>query len=105
MSGRAVRPGVKVGSGVRVENIAQPRDRQPRLMKILPDLRQAQAPAAPTRPGQHVERDQFADGHIAVDDQLGAEKQHRGRHQLADQLHGLAGPVAEVRARGSSART
>ena len=71
--------------GRRIEDIAEPRDRQPRLMEILPHLRQPQHRRADPA-GQHVEGDQFADGEIAVDHQLGAEIQDRRGDQLADQL-------------------
>ena len=64
-------------------------DRQPRLVEILPDLRQPQHRRADAA-GQHVEGDELADGELAVDHQLGAEIEHRRGDQLADELHGLA---------------
>ena len=73
---RARRAERRLGRGV--EDVAQPRDRQPRLMEILPDLRQPQHRRADAA-GQHVEGDQLADRQVAVDHQLGAEKQDRRR--------------------------
>ena len=59
----------RLGGGV--EDVAEPRDRQPRLVKILPDLRQPQHRRAhPAR--QHVEGDEFADREAAVDHEPGA---------------------------------
>ena len=60
----------RLGGGV--EDVAQPRDRQPRLMKVLPDLRKPQHRRAHPA-GQHVEGHQLADRRAAVDDQLGTE--------------------------------
>ena len=60
IAGSAARAGLKVGSGRRVEDVAEPLDRQPRLMEILPDLREPQHRRADPA-GQHVERDQLAD--------------------------------------------
>ena len=58
--------------GRRVEDVAQPVDRDTRLVKILPDLRQPQDRLRHA-PRQHVEGNQFADGQLAVDDLLCAE--------------------------------
>ena len=49
-----------------VEDVAEALDRQPRLVEILPDLRQAQHRCADPA-GQHVEGDEFADAQVAVD--------------------------------------
>ena len=66
----------RLGRGV--EDVAQPRDREARLVEILPDLGQPQhRPADPA--GQDVEGDQLADAEVAVDDELGAEIQDRRR--------------------------
>ena len=61
-----------------IEDVAEPRDRQPRLMEILPDLRQPQHRRADAA-GQHVEGDQLADRQVAVDHELGAEIEDRRR--------------------------
>ena len=60
----------RLGRGV--EDVAQPLDRDPRLMEILPDLREPQHRRADP-PGEHVERNQLADREFAIDDHLGAE--------------------------------
>ena len=62
----------RLGRGV--EDVAEPGDRKPRLVEVLPDLRQPQHRRADAA-GQHVEGDEFADRQLAVDDQLGAEIQ------------------------------
>ena len=73
MAGKAVRPGVNIGLRMRVENIAKPRNRKPRLMKILPHLRETQDRLRDAA-GQHVEGDQLADGHVAVDDGIARQR-------------------------------
>ena len=78
-----------------IEDVAQPRDRQARLVKVLPDLREAQHRRAHPA-GQDVEGDEFADRQAAVDHQLGAEIEHAGGDDLADELHHLARGVAEA---------
>ena len=79
----------------RVEDVAQPRDRKARLVKVLPDLRKTQNrrvhPAS-----QDVEGDEFADRKAAFDDQLGAEIKDASGDDLADELHHLACGVAEA---------
>ena len=81
--------------GSRVEDVAEPQDRQARLVKVLPNLRETQHrrvyPA-----GQDVEGHEFADRQAAFDDQLGAEIQDAGGDDLADELHHLARGVAEA---------
>ena len=58
------------------ENIAESRDRQSGLLKILPDLSQTQHRLAdPAR--QHIERDKFSDAQAAIDHQPGAEIKRR----------------------------
>ncbi len=95
IAGSAARPALQAGSGGGVEDVAEPRDRDARLMEILPDLRQPQHRLRdPAR--QHVEGDQLADRQLAVDDELGAEIERERRHDLADELHRLARPVAEA---------
>ena len=62
----------------RVENVAQALDRDPRLMEILPDLRNPQHRRAHP-PGENVERDELTHAEIAVNDHLGAEEQDAAR--------------------------
>ena len=78
-----------------IENVAEPRDRQTSLVKVLPDLRQSQHRRTDAV-GQDVEGDQLADGEAAVDDELGAEEENAGGHQLADELHALARRVGQA---------
>ena len=78
IAGRAARAGIEGRLRRGVENVAEPRDRQPGLVEILPDLREAQHRRADAA-GQHVEGDELADREIAVDDELGAEKEDRRR--------------------------
>ena len=80
---RRVERGLRRG----VEDVAEARNRQPRLMEVLPDLRQAQHRRAHS-PGQHVESNQLAHAQIAVDDELRPEDfaamwQARGRCDCA----------------------
>ncbi len=78
----------------RVQDVAQPRHRQPRLLEVLGQLGQAQ-----DRPGhlagQHVEGDQFAHRQVALDHQPGAEEQQGHAPDLVDQLDGLRAPVGQ----------
>ena len=83
----------RLGGGV--EDVAEPRDRQARLVKVLPDLRKTQHRCAHPA-GQDVEGHQLADRQAAVDDQLGAEIEDAGGDDLADELHHLARGVAEA---------
>ena len=80
--------------GRRVEDVAQPLDRQPRLVEVLPDLGQPQHRRADAA-GQHVEGDQLAHRELALDHQLGAEIEDARHHHLVDELDGLARDVAE----------
>ncbi len=73
--------GIEPGLGRRVENVAEPRHREPRLMEILPDLGQPQHRLAHPS-GQHVEGDQLAHRQVAGDDQLGAEVKNAGHDEL-----------------------
>ena len=57
-----------------IEDVAQPLHRQPRLVKVLPDLRKPQDRRADPA-GQHVEGDELADRQAAVDHQSRAEIQ------------------------------
>ena len=86
---------VKVGSAVVLRMSPSRCDRQPRLVKILPDLRQTQHRRADPA-GQHVEGDEFADRQAAFDHEPGAEIQDAGGDDLADELHQLARGVAET---------
>jgi hypothetical protein len=81
--------------GRSIEDVAESLDRQARLMKILPGLRQAQHRRTHAA-GQQVEGDQLADGEIAVDDQLRPKIENPRRDQLADELHGLACGVTQA---------
>jgi hypothetical protein len=94
----------RLGRGV--EDVAQPRDRQARLVKVLPDLREPQHRRAHA-PSQDVERHQLAHRQAAIDDQLRAEIENAGGDDLVDELHHLARGVAEAEhpeARGHVAR-
>ncbi len=64
-------------------------------MKVLPHLRKAEHRGAHP-PCKHVECHQLADGESAIDDELCAEIERCRRHQLVDQLHGLARGVAQA---------
>ena len=90
---RASRHVGRLGRGV--EDVAQPLDREARLMEILPHLRQTQHRRAHPA-GQDVEGHQLADRQAAVDHQLGAEIEDGGGDDLADELHHLARGVAEA---------
>ena len=70
--------GVEGRLGRRIENIAEPRHREPRLVEILPHLREAQHRCAHSA-GEDVECHQLADGERAIDHQLGAEVKDRRR--------------------------
>src|SRR5580693_7723933 len=83
----------RLGRGI--EDIAKPLDRQARLMKILPDLGEAQHRCTDTT-GQEVEGDQFAHGEVAVDDQPCPEIKNACHDQLADELHDLTRGVAQA---------
>src|SRR5258708_6710787 len=79
----------------RIEDIAEPRDRQPGLMKVLPQPGQPQHRRTdPAR--QHVESNEFANGEGTLDHKLGAEEQKGGHDHLVDELDGLAADIAEV---------
>ena len=78
-----------------VEDVAQPLDRQPRLVEILPELGEPQHRLADAL-GQHVEGDQFAHRHVACRSPPWRRNTGSQRgDQLADELDGLAGAVAE----------
>ena len=78
IGGSAARAALNVRLRRGVEDVAEPGDREPRLLEILPDLRQAQHRLRhPAR--QHVEGDQLADGQLAVDHELGAEIERAAR--------------------------
>ena len=64
--------------GRRIEDVAEPLDRDLHLLEVLPDLRQAQD-RLDGLPGDHVEGDERADRQFAVDDRLGAEQEQRRR--------------------------
>src|SRR6266508_4660564 len=78
-----------------VENVPQPQDREARLVKVLPNLRETQHRRAHPA-SQEVEGHQLADRQAAVDDQLGAEIEQARGDDLADELHHLARGVAEA---------
>jgi hypothetical protein len=85
----------KGGFWRRVQDIAKLGDRKPRLMEVLQCLGEAQH-RLHHMPAKHVEGDQVADAQAAVDHGPRPKEQHGRRHQLADQLHALACPVAET---------
>ena len=64
-------------------------------MKILPDLGETQHRRAHPA-GQDVEGDELADRQVAADHEPGAEIQDACRDDLADELHRLAGAIAET---------
>ena len=90
------RQGATCGRRLRhgVQNVAQALDRDAGLVKILPDLSEAQD-GLRDAPGQHVEGDELADRQVASDDGLGAEVEDRRRDELAQQLDRLAANIAE----------
>src|SRR5262249_41917960 len=88
-------PGRRGGAGGGVEKPAQPKNRQPRLMKALPYLRETQHRGAHPA-SQDVEGDELANRQAAVDDELGTEIEEAGGDDLADELHHLARGVAET---------
>src|SRR6185369_6758952 len=59
-----------------IQDVAQPFDGDLRLLEVLPELRQAQDRRRHLV-HDHVEGDQPADRHLAVDHSLGAEEQHQ----------------------------
>ena len=70
-------------------------DGKPRLVKVLPDLRQSQDRRADPA-GEHVEGDEFTHRQVAAHHKLGAVEERRRCHELADELDGLAGDIAEA---------
>src|SRR5262245_19229220 len=78
-----------------IENVAEARDRQPRLVEVLPYLGEAQYrlhdPA-----GQHVECDEFADAEVSFDHQPRTEVEGCGEDQLAHELNCLARDIAKI---------
>jgi hypothetical protein len=60
--------------GRRVEDVAEARHRHLHLLKVLPELRQAQDRLHDLA-RDHIEGDEFADRHLAVDHRLRAEEQ------------------------------
>jgi hypothetical protein len=83
----------RLGSGV--EDVAEPQDRQARLVKVLPNLRETQHRRAHAA-GQDVKGDELAYRQAAFDNQLGTEIEDAGGDDLADELHDLARGVAEA---------
>ena len=81
----------RLGRGIK--DVAEALDRQARLMKVLPGLRQPQDGRADAA-GQQVEGDQLADSEVSVDDELGPKIESARRDQLADELHRLACGIA-----------
>ena len=81
----------RLGGGV--EDVAEPRDREPGLMEVLPDLCKPQHRRAHPA-GKHVEGDQLADCELALRDQPCTEIERRRDHQLVHKLHGLARRIA-----------
>ena len=83
--GRRRKPHQRRRLGRRVEDVAQPLDRDLDLLEVLPDLREAQDRLHRLR-SDHVEGDERADAEFAVDHRLGPEQQDRRGRQLADVL-------------------
>src|SRR6266702_3586651 len=90
---RAARTNRRLRTGV--EDIAKPFDGKTRLVEVLPDLGEPQHRNAYAA-GQHVEGDEFANGQVSLDDELGAEEQDGDGNQLAHELDGLARHIAET---------
>src|SRR6185295_13875013 len=83
------------GLGSGVENVAQPRDRQARLVKVLPKLRETQHRR--THPAsEDVEGHELADRQAAFNHQLGTEIEDAGGDYLAYELHHLACSVTQA---------
>src|SRR5713101_6055849 len=78
-----------------VEDVAEPRDREPGLVKILPELRQSQHWRAHPA-GKDIESDQLADAQALIDDELRAKIEGCSSDELAHELHGLACYVVEA---------
>src|SRR3954454_24207426 len=78
-----------------VEYVAEPRDRQSRLMKILPDLREPQHRGRHP-PREDVEGHELADRQCVTDHQPGSDIENGGSDDLTDELHQLACRVAEA---------
>src|SRR4051795_5080622 len=90
----------RAGGGVRrlrraVEDVAEPRDRQSRLMKILPDLRETQHRGRHP-PREDVEGHELAYCKCVTDHQPGSDIENGGSDDLTDELHQLACRVAEA---------
>src|SRR4029077_9728459 len=83
----------RLGSGV--EDVAEPQDRQARLVKVLPNLRETQHRRAHAA-GQDVKAYELAYRQAAFDNQLGTEIEDAGGDDLVDELHDLARGVAEA---------
>src|SRR4029078_3759375 len=81
--------------GSRVEDVTQPGDRETRLMKILPDLRETQNRRVEPD-SQNVEGHKLADRHSSINNQPGAEIQQSGGDDFADELNHLARRIAEA---------
>ena len=87
-------PGLKVELGGGVEDVAQPRHRETRLMEILPHLCEAQHRRTYSA-GEDIKCHQFADCERTINYKLGSEIENSGGDQFADELHSLACGVAE----------
>src|SRR6202008_138510 len=68
-------PRIVVRFGRGIEDVAETRDRQTRLMEILPRLCEAQHRGAYVR-SEHVEGDELADREIALDDEFRSDVQN-----------------------------
>ena len=78
-----------------VEDVAEPLDRDPDLLELLPELRHADHRARDAL-REHVERDQPADRQVVRDHRLRAEIQDRRHVELGDQLDRIVAGVAEI---------
>ena len=85
-----------LGDGLdgRVEDVAEPRNRDPHLVEILPDLRQPQDGGAHLR-GQHVECDEFANSQLVSNDEPGSGEKRKHRRGLVEQAGCLRRDIAE----------
>ena len=77
-----------------VQDVAEPLDRNPRLLEVLPQLRQPQHRRADA-PGEHVERDQLADRHRLSITSRAPKYSVAAVTSLLTSCTHLAGPVAE----------
>jgi len=79
----------------RVDDVADPLEREPRLLEVLPQVDKAQDGAAELR-GEHLEGDELAHAQAVVEHEAHADGDHGERHELLQGLRGGDGDVAHV---------